>query len=182
MPWRNGGGSTREVARAPTEGEDFAWRVSVARIEADGPFSRFPGIDRTLWLLAGAGMELRMDGALTRLTERFASVRFGGEAEVTARLLAGPTDDLNVMVDRARAQVTAEVLELAGTVVHTWHTQGAGTDLIVALSAEVSVTTPGGRQAALGVGDALRLDEATGPRAWRLHAARPLAVLVATFA
>ena len=50
MPWKNGGGTTTEVAVSP-EGaglDHFDWRISMARVEQDGPFSTFPGIDRTL--------------------------------------------------------------------------------------------------------------------------------------
>ncbi len=60
-PWKNGGGTTREIAvRPPGAGMDaFAWRVSVADIVADGPFSAFPGIDRQIALLDGAGVHLQ---------------------------------------------------------------------------------------------------------------------------
>ena len=50
MPWKNGGGETVEVIVHP-EGaslSDFGWRVSMATVASDGPFSVFPGIDRTL--------------------------------------------------------------------------------------------------------------------------------------
>src|SRR5512147_1621544 len=60
MPWKNGGGRTTEIAAAP-RGADlagFTWRISVAELERDGPFSAFPGVDRTLVLLAGNGMRL----------------------------------------------------------------------------------------------------------------------------
>src|SRR6185369_11614525 len=61
MPWKNGGGRTIEIAVHPVGAtlDAFQWRVSIADIERDGPFSRFPGIDRTIVLLEGAGMHLR---------------------------------------------------------------------------------------------------------------------------
>ncbi|EXS68700.1 MULTISPECIES: HutD family protein [unclassified Sphingobium] len=52
--WRDGGGATRELAVGPPSlvNEDgFAWRISVATIDADGPFSRFDGVDRSLLVL-----------------------------------------------------------------------------------------------------------------------------------
>lgn len=58
--WKNGGGVTREIAVFP-EGagmDDFVWRASLAEVAADGPFSAFPGIDRTITLAEGAGMDL----------------------------------------------------------------------------------------------------------------------------
>ncbi|MCW5567653.1 MAG: HutD family protein [Dokdonella sp.] len=87
---------------------DFRWRVSIAEIECDGPFSTFPGIDRDLVLLAGNGMELDIDEASPlRMDRRLQAVRFAGEQAVQCRLLAGPTRDLNVMV--RRGEVSAEV-------------------------------------------------------------------------
>ena len=64
MPWKNGGGMTVEIAVSP-EGagiEDFDWRVSMAFVEQDGPFSIFPGIDRTLAVLSGDGIVLHIAG------------------------------------------------------------------------------------------------------------------------
>jgi environmental stress-induced protein Ves len=39
-PWRNGGGVTRELLAWPTP-QDWDWRISVAEVEKNGPFSRF---------------------------------------------------------------------------------------------------------------------------------------------
>src|SRR5580704_9253002 len=64
MPWKNGGGETTEIAVAP-EGaglDALDWRVSMARVATDGPFSAFPSIDRTLSVLAGVGIALAIAG------------------------------------------------------------------------------------------------------------------------
>ena len=109
--WKNDGGWTTEIARAIEPGsDDFRWRVSIAEIERDGPFSAFPGIERALLLLEGGGIELDIDaGEPRRLRQRFEQVHFAGEAAVYCRLLAGPTRDFNVMTRRAlqRAEVAA---------------------------------------------------------------------------
>ncbi|HVT31564.1 MAG TPA: HutD family protein, partial [Rhodanobacteraceae bacterium] len=114
MRWKNDGGWTTEIARDPAgEATDFRWRVSIADIERDGPFSPFPGIDRELMLLAGNGVELDIGGSPTlRLVERFQRVRFDGEARVDCRLVAGPTRDFNVMArrDAVRAELMARPL------------------------------------------------------------------------
>lgn len=63
-PWKNGGGLTREIATGP-EGAGagaFDWRVSLADVTADGPFSAFPGVDRILTVVEGAGMDLVVGG------------------------------------------------------------------------------------------------------------------------
>lgn len=100
-PWRNGGGVTREVAAwPPGAGLDaFDWRVSLADVAADGPFSAFPGVDRVLTVIAGDGLVLEIDGRPAPLAPG-APLAFPGEAVVEARLTAGPIRDLNVMVRR----------------------------------------------------------------------------------
>ena len=64
MPWKNGQGETVEIARSPDgEGlDDFDWRVSVAPVVADGAFSMFPGIERTIAVIEGSGMALDVAG------------------------------------------------------------------------------------------------------------------------
>ena len=112
--WKNDGGWTTEIARDPADDAlDFRWRVSIADIESDGPFSLFPGVDRDLVLLSGAGMDLDFADALPlRIDERFQHVHFRGECETQCRLIAGPTRDFNVMVRRGamRAEVLARPL------------------------------------------------------------------------
>ncbi|WP_223217566.1 HutD/Ves family protein [Paraburkholderia phenoliruptrix] len=115
-PWKNGGGVTREVAAHPADAglDTFVWRVSVADVARAGPFSRFAGIDRTLVLLAGAGMlldEVQSDAAATThaLTQPLDVARFAGEARIDARLVDGATRDFNLMVRRGFAQGELEV-------------------------------------------------------------------------
>jgi environmental stress-induced protein Ves len=116
--WKNDGGWTTEIARQPLgDGSgDFRWRVSIADIETDGPFSAFPDIDRDLLLLAGNGIELDInDGAPVRLAQRFQHIRFAGEDAVTCRLLAGPTRDFNVMTRRGTVTADVHARPLNGT-------------------------------------------------------------------
>ncbi|HVV97545.1 MAG TPA: HutD family protein [Rhodanobacteraceae bacterium] len=113
MRWKNDGGWTTEIARDPADATDFRWRISIAEIERDGPFSPFIGVERELMLLSGNGIELDIGGAPTlRLVERFRHVRFAGEAHVDCRLIAGPTRDFNVMTrrDAVRAELIARPL------------------------------------------------------------------------
>jgi environmental stress-induced protein Ves len=106
-PWKNGAGETRDIACEPLPADadgDFAWRISVAEIARDAPFSRYPGIDRCIVLLQGAGMHLREAGGAwkRRLDQAFEPFRFAGEAEVAASLVDGASQDLNVMTRRGR--------------------------------------------------------------------------------
>jgi uncharacterized protein len=113
MPWANGGGSTRQIAIDPP-GSSLAtgcrWRVSRAQVASDGPFSILPGIDRSLWLLSGAGMRLDVAGRVVELTRPLQRLDFAGETAIAATLLAGPCEDLNVMVDRERVQADALIV------------------------------------------------------------------------
>ena len=97
QPWRNGGGTTRELLAWPSA---HAWRlrVSVADVARDGPFSPFPGVERWFAVLDGNGVELATGGKSLRLTAEVPPLRFSGEAATTCRLLDGPTRDLNLML------------------------------------------------------------------------------------
>lgn len=97
MPWKNGGGLTRELLAWPAFG-DWQVRVSVAEIESDGPFSSFPGADRWFAVLAGGGVALTVDGHAHVRRAGDPPLAFPGEATVDCRLLQGPSRDLNLML------------------------------------------------------------------------------------
>ncbi|MFB7590039.1 HutD family protein [Streptomyces sp. NPDC056169] len=113
--WRNGGGATREIVSAPVGDEEFGWRASIADIDRDGPFSAFPGIDRTLTLLSGAGVRLTAPGAFDRLLARAGEpFAFSGDLALAAELPGGACRVLNIMVRRGRS--TARVERVTGPV------------------------------------------------------------------
>ncbi|WP_454689190.1 HutD/Ves family protein [Achromobacter aloeverae] len=117
-PWKNGGGVTREIVCWPPGAglEDFLWRISVARIDADGPFSRFEGVDRVIALLDGPGVVLRGGFAAGKhaLTRPLAPFAFPGDAAVECELRGGATEDFNVMSRRGRVRVRVSVLRGGG--------------------------------------------------------------------
>ncbi|AMM24634.1 HutD/Ves family protein [Variovorax sp. PAMC 28711] len=111
--WKNGGGSTREIGSWPPGSglDDFDWRVSIATIEASGPFSVFTGVDRTIMLLAGDGVQLRGEGVkhlLDTLHEPFA---FSGDVAIQCTLLGGESTDFNVMSRRGRCRAEVRIVE-----------------------------------------------------------------------
>jgi environmental stress-induced protein Ves len=112
QPWKNGAGMTREIAFGGASALDFDWRLSLAEVTRDAPFSAFAGIDRCIVLLRGAGMRLRShDGAIDHaLTTPLAPFRFAGEAALDASLADGPSSDINVMTRRGvfRSAVNCE--------------------------------------------------------------------------
>jgi len=116
MPWKNGQGVTREIAREPATGEDFLWRLSIAEVTASGDFSLFAGYDRTITLIEGAGMRLVFEEAPEkRIERRFEPFDFKGDWLCHCKLIAGPVRDFNLMVDRKRARGRTEVLHLSGS-------------------------------------------------------------------
>ena len=111
MPWKNGGGTTRELLAWPPGVADWHWRVSVAQVDADGPFSVFEGVQRWFAVLDGAGVELALgQGGVwqsQRVTQQSEAFGFDGALPVDCSLIEGPTQDLNLMVrsPHARAQM-----------------------------------------------------------------------------
>ncbi|WP_329146503.1 HutD family protein [Streptomyces sp. NBC_01456] len=111
-PWSNGGGVTREIAvHPPGAGWDgFAWRVSLADVTRDGPYSPLSGVRRILTVVDGAGLELTVDGTVRPLPGRHRPFAFPGGATTDSRLLDGPVVNLNVMLRDGRADATVEVV------------------------------------------------------------------------
>ncbi len=108
QPWRNGGGTTRELLTGP-DTDRWQWRVSVADVEQDGPFSAWPGVERWFAVLDGAGVDLVIDGVAHRVTPATAALRFDGAAITACRLVDGPTRDLNLMLRGARGSLESVV-------------------------------------------------------------------------
>jgi len=103
LPWRNGLGSTVELlAETPNKNEDFSWRLSIASVANDGPFSDFSGYDRTLLLLEGSGITLnKPNGIFKVLNSSLDYANFKGEDLIDATLHNGPIKDFNIMTLRS---------------------------------------------------------------------------------
>ena len=140
QPWKNGVGLTREIATEPAGAaiDAFGWRISVAEATQDAPFSAFPGVDRCIVLLDGAGLHLRSDdGALDHaLDTPDRPFRFSGDTALSARVLGGPTTDFNVMVRRGHWRAEVRPVDTASVVLRAdatlllgrrgaWTVQGA---------------------------------------------------------
>ena len=159
-PWKNGGGSTREIACWPPESglNDFGWRVSIATIAAPGPFSVFDGVDRHIMLLDGDGVRLRsQDGAIDhRLDTPCQPFAFSGDAAIACTLLGSESSDFNVMTRRGQWWAEIQVLEQAGAITPSPH------GLLLVLSGQWRLN---GGQPALLAGDGLRWTDAQ--QAWQ---------------
>jgi uncharacterized protein len=118
MPWKNGGGMTTQLAISPPDAtlDNFDWRISTAQVKSGGPFSTFPDIERTLSVLEGAGLVLRIDGGTPfTLTVDSMPLPFAGEQAVHAELVDGPILDFNVMTRRERCTHLMQTIRLQGS-------------------------------------------------------------------
>lgn len=156
--WKNGGGWTTEIAVEPPQADlasGFDWRVSIAEIEQDGPFSQFPGVERDLFLLDGAGMDVVIDGVVQRIDQPLQRIHFAGSSHVDCRLLDGPTRDFNVMVRAATivayiaARTPLQDVVVAGPVGSQWLIHQLDGDATIRLAGAVHV---------LQAGDSARID------------------------
>lgn len=107
MPWKNGKGLTEEIMAFPVGStmETFDWRLSIAHVGADGPFSVFPGVDRSIVLLDGEGLRLDLPDASQQTLAPYGDpFAFPGEWVISSTNIGGPTTDLNIMTRRGRYQ------------------------------------------------------------------------------
>ena len=120
--WKNGGGSTKQLLIWPKGADlsNFDFRISIATISSDGPFSIFPSIDRQLCILEGEGVKLLMfeNGAKSCeliLRPNQAAFCFSGETQIESQLLDKQIIDFNVMTKRGKYRAYIERLELNGS-------------------------------------------------------------------
>lgn len=143
QPWKNGGGTTLEIAREDLGGR-MHWRLSIATVATSGPFSDFSGYRRTILLLSGAGMVLDFDGAPPqRLDQPHVPFEFDGGTPAYGSLIQGPVDDFNLMVDAARATGTLAVLELGTAPLTLTSTLNHDVALLFSLSGTARIDADG---------------------------------------
>ena len=155
-PWKNGGGTTREIAVHP-EGagfDGFLWRVSMANVAVDGPFSLFPGIDRTLILLDGDGITLARREQPPVTLKAGDHLDFRADIPIEARLVGAAVTDLNIMTRRGKVAANVTRRSVAGKA----RLDLAGdTALLFCLSGEIEATLASGTTT-LRRHDTLRID------------------------
>ena len=158
MPWKNGLGVTTEIARRPADG-DFDWRVSMATVAADGPFSSFSGYHRVLVVIAGAGLVLRHPERGTSATlGPLEPYSFSGDWATTCDLRHGEVRDFGVIARRAAFRPRVEVERLAGP--RSW--TPVGISLLYAVEGTTCVEAPPGRFEC-GSGETLLIEDANSP-------------------
>jgi uncharacterized protein len=159
-PWKNGGGITHEAIRVPARGDPFRWRVSVAHIEASGPFSEFAAHNRKMVLLKGEGIELQFaDGVHKTLRRVGELVEFDGAVATRCELLNGPCVDLNLMVAKAESAVARVERFIESIAVCASHDE---TTLVFPIDRKITLQITAGEAATLEPWDLAVLSQCTG--------------------
>jgi len=168
-PWKNGGGITHEALRVPPSGEPFRFRVSVAHIDASGPFSEFAEYQRKMVLLKGSGLDLRFgDGVQKSLRKVGELLEFDGALAAHCELLNGPCVDLNLMVlksDSAAVRVERFIESVAVSAARH------ETLLIFPIDRKITVQITAGKTATLEPWDLAVMSQCAG-RISRLESAK----------
>ncbi|MCI8208238.1 hypothetical protein AUC61_01715 [Pseudomonas sp. S25] len=113
MPWKNGSGSTEEIARdAGQDLEGFGWRLSIADIEQSGGFSLFSGYQRIITVLQGVGMTLDIDGKTTEPLLPGDPFAFSGDSQVSCTLIEGAIRDFNLIYSPDRYRVSLQWVDV----------------------------------------------------------------------
>jgi hypothetical protein len=178
VPWKNGGGITREILKVPPDTAAFDWRLSLATIEQPGPFSAFDGYDRTLVLVRGAGVELDFGSqgrAVLRAPGQLAA--FDGAAATSCTLIDGPSSDLNLIVSKVRAESRARLVRV--TAPEFLHTAGWEETLICCVTGAVQLAGVDGHIAILSGADVARCTPEDGVLTCAPEGAVPALLFVA---
>jgi uncharacterized protein len=179
VPWKNGGGMTREILRVPPEPTAFDWRLSLASIDTPGPFSAFEGYQRTLVLVRGAGIELdfgQHGRAILRAPGQM--VVFDGAWSTGCTLLDGPSSDLNLIVSRERTESSSRSLQLEQA--QLIQTAGWTETLVCCIAGSVRLTNTAGEMQDLTGADVARCSPADGSITCRPGNSVPAHVFVAS--
>ncbi|KTB83186.1 HutD/Ves family protein [Pseudomonas syringae] len=170
MPWKNGGGSTQEIARdAGQDLDGFGWRLSIADIETSGGFSVFAGYQRIITVLQGAGMTLTVDGLPSRPLLPCDPFAFSGDSEVSCTLLDGPIRDFNLIYAPHRYTARLHWIDVSQT---QRLFSSASTFVVFSMAEQVAISVKGQVWEVLGTHDCALVDNTDGLLEIELQAPR----------
>ena len=112
--WKNGQGRSWSIGNSRSfTGHDHDWSVSIALVEGECEFSLYPGIDRTLGIIQGDGMQIRLGDREILLTQDSEPFSFDGEAKVFGDILHGRhVMDFNVLTLRSSCTHSSKRIRL----------------------------------------------------------------------
>ncbi len=132
-PWRNGQGTTRTLAQREQDGKPL-WRISVADITGDAPFSQFDGLDRKAVLVHGHGVKLWCDRGAWVMNSIGDVASFPGELPVHTEIACSLARFWNVMADRSKVRIDQRV---SSSPHESISVDGDGALMVIAGEAEV---------------------------------------------
>ncbi|CAF3054866.1 unnamed protein product [Rotaria sp. Silwood2] len=162
MVWKNGGGITSEIARAPNnEQEEFDWRLSIAQVKPPGgPFSIFPDIDRTLCIISQHELDLMFNNNcndMIHLNQDSLPYSFPGELSITCQLHGETLTDFNVMTRRTKFHHDVERVKMKSRQETTINVLDNSNEIVFVVVGQGQVKTNNGIQ--MTKHDALRIDQ-----------------------
>ena len=137
VPWRNGGGVTREIARHDRDGQ-LVWRLSIADVASEGPFSAFPGLQRILTVIEGKGMLLARPTKTALAANLFEPVAFSGDERINGVLPNGPCRDFNVIWNPKLVTATVTLIHAPQTLLMPAEAETLG---LLCLSDSIQLST-----------------------------------------
>lgn len=157
-PWKNGGGTTLDIADACRPGADPAgwegmiWRLGRTGIVAPGPFSDLTGYERLQAVVVGSGLVLDGADGEIDLRQPFRPVRYDGGIPLASRLENGPVEVVNLIADRSLCAIDLVVPVVGEDIVLSGgaHILYATGEAVQGRCGETAFTVPGGH--------ALRID------------------------
>ncbi len=125
--------------------------MSVADIAQNGPFSKFPRMDRQLTLIEGRGVVLHGVSGSMRLTGVGDSVVFPGEETLRVELIDGPVRACNVIARRGVSRGGAHLHRGSAEVAGGYH-------VALILAGEFALRVPSQPDEMLCTGDGIHVE------------------------
>jgi len=180
-PWKNGTGSTAQIAIHPAnsslEKNDYSWRLSTAEVSQSGAFSVFPDFERLLTIVRGEELILEFSD-LRKSLKPGTVVTFHGEEQIECFIPQGPITDLGLIYDPDQVVAKMSVVELNGR--PRSFALSAPTVFFFCASGEIACSVyPGEFEYGLGAGDSLRVNHCPQERVVLLDPGLGKALLVA---
>lgn len=151
--WKNGQGRSWSIGHSRgSNGHDHDWSVSIALVEGECEFSSYPGIDRTLGIIEGDGMRIRLGDREVLLTQDSQPFSFDGEANVFGDILHGRhVMDFNVLTLRSTCSHSSKRIRLVDEFI-----PASDADVLIAhVHSAAAVIRVEGLNEELGQGDTL---------------------------
>ena len=119
MPWKNGQGTSQEIAIQPPNAEfpvdPFLWRLSSATVTGSNAFSLFPQYERLLVVWQGQGLLLN-----DHVLHPDIPYRFSGNTHIMCKLIKDTVIDVGLIYDPTQIEVSCKKISIEHKTQRTW--------------------------------------------------------------